>query len=210
MVIIDGSRVVTLGADKSGSPSATATNNAFGTSSTTTSSSSLSNTSVASGSLTASHSTTSSLASQPPTPSPTPSQSAGPTHEKRVTTGVVIGVVLVVFIGGLLFSSLYLRRKRKQLNNIRRSAIRRMTMIGPSQYGRSSFFNTFINRSSTAELPKEPVPAQPRDRLETAMNWDRSSTKSKQGESVPGTNDRLILVDGVYVLALDTDEHTAK
>lgn len=139
-----------------------------------------------------------------------------------VFLGITAVVLTVIVTTGLFAFYLYWRQKRERLEKLQRKAIRHMTLVGPvgSPYGpfgatgESSFFRPSYDNNSVRPSIEQNVPASPaptysphRDRIlpRSATNSDESLTSSVATKRTYSEGERMVLVNGVYVVALNSD-----
>ncbi|KAH8110807.1 hypothetical protein DFH11DRAFT_741438 [Phellopilus nigrolimitatus] len=144
----------------------------------------------------------------------------------RHTTVVAVISALASLLACLilfLLAVLFWQRRRRRLHNMQQAAIRRMTIVEPhsrspsprarrmSLFGSGSMGMTNMNKKNDAAWTQIPELAYDRrwDRVERdreraqAKIETRSMYSSKQSDA--GDGDRMVLVDGKYVLALESD-----
>lgn len=142
-----------------------------------------------------------SMSIMPAAPISTPS---GP-HPHDTLTVAVAALAGLVGLATLFLGGLFLwRRRRLNLQKERQLAIQRMTFVAPSKrFRRSSSFGTgtFFRTNDEIASPRtlSQVHGQPEPNFD-----ERSVSSSQKGHGEK--SDRMVLVNGVYVVALDTDD----
>lgn len=136
--------------------------------------------------------------------------SGGGGGNKNVLGSVIGGVVGILLFAAILLGVIYWRSRRGQLMKARSSAIRRMTLVEPYSFPQSATEDGGANTntgSSAASALSSPKTEGKFDMESTDMDEASqvgSSVDAKDGADVDvaPNGDRMVLVNGVWVVAL--------